>query len=409
MIRAEGVAAEATKPAPSWRPLLVSVLLGFFAAYSAFYLWVTAVRFAADPIGDFFGLWSCGRYILEHPAAQVYDADALHAVQVAMGMRPAAEYPFPYPPTFLLALWPLGHLSYWTAFAAAIGGSLGLYLWATLGARWRPVPLLWAVLAPTTVIGIVSGQIGFLASALLAGGVRLSASRPVLGGILFGLLTYKPQLGILVPVALVAAGMWRTIAAAATTFAVLALATSVAFGPDIWAAWMLNIVGYSRQFAVESSQILHLMPSVAPTLEAVGAPTMLVWAAQGLAAGFAIAVVWRCFRAGPSAMAGAVLFAATFLATPHAFVYDMPIVATAVLWVVLDERQRGPPFSPVEIVVLILTAAAPITLPAGGTRVPLVLLSLLLFVAMTARRCRRSVTPALSARAAVFPSVQGKR
>lgn len=395
----------------SGRRLIVAVALGLFAAYAAVYLWVTALRFAEDPIGDFFGLWSCARFIVEHPAVQVYDPNALHAAQVAMGMRPEAEYPFPYPPSFLLALWPLGQLSYWRAFAVAIGGGLVLYLLATQGRRWRSVSLLAALLAPTTIIAIVSAQIGFLAAALLAGGFRLLPRRPVVAGVLFGLLTYKPQMGILVPIALVASGMWRTIAAAAVTFAVLLLASSLAFGPAIWAAWMANIVGYSQQFAAESGEIVHLMPSVLESLKGLGASPALAWAGQGIGVGFAVAIVWRCFRSGPSPLAAAVLFAATFLATPHAFVYDMPIVATAVLWVVADGRCRGPCFAPAQVAILLLTLAAPVTLPAGAGKFPLVMLSLILFVGMAARRCRQSLPapqaprPAepLSSRAAEFP------
>jgi alpha-1,2-mannosyltransferase len=375
----------------SGRRTLAAVVLGLFAAYSVIYLSITGERFAVDPIGDFFGLWSCGRFIAEHPAVEVYDPAALHAAQVAMGMRPAAGYPFPYPPTFLLALWPLGQLSYWTAFAVAIGGSLLLYLWATVGRHWRSVLLPAAVFAPTTTLAIVAGQGGFLSAALLAGGFRLAAQRPILGGILLGLLTYKPQLGVLVPVALLAAGLWRTIAAAAATFALLVVATSLAFGGAIWAAWIDNVVGYSQQFAAESSEIVHLMPSVVEALKVLGASPELAWIGQGVAAGFAATIVWRCFRWGPRPIAAAVLFAATFLATPHAFVYDMPVVATAVLWVIADERLGGPAFAPVEIGILLLTLTAPITMPAGTARFPIVALALILFVGMTARRCRQSL------------------
>jgi len=392
----------------SGRRLLAAIALGLFAAYAGAYLWITAARFAADPIGDFFGLWSCGRFVGEHPAAQVYDPAALHAAQVALGMKSEAEYPFPYPPSFLLVLAPLGQLPYWPAFAVAIGGSLMLFLWATLGRNWRSTYLAAALLAPTTTLGIVAGQGGFLSAALLAGGFRLAGTRPVIAGVLFGLLTYKPQLGILVPVALIAAGLWRTIAAATATFAVLAAGSAIAFGPGIWAAWADNVVGYSQQFAAESGEIVHLMPTVFEALTMLGASPVVAWLGQGVAAGFAAAAVWRCFRLGASPLAAATLFGSVFLATPHAFVYDMPILATAVIWVVADERRRGPPFLPAEIGILFLTLVAPITLPAGGSRFPLVPLALFLFVAMTARRRRRALAlpeapGPLSGRAAEFP------
>ena len=208
-----------------------------------------------------------------------------------------------------------------------------------------------------------------------------------------------------------AAGLWRTIAAAVLTFIFLVAASSLAFGPAIWAAWIDNIVGYSQQFAAESGEIVHLMPSVLESLKGLGAPPVLAWVGQGIGAGFAAAIVWRCFRPGPSPLAAAVLFAATFLATPHAFVYDMPIVATAVLWVFAEERRHGPAFTPAEIAILLLTLVAPVTLPAGAAKFPLVPLSLVLFVVMAARRRRQplqlpqssSSPAAISSRAAEFP------
>lgn len=391
----------------SGRRLLAVVVLGLFAAYSGTYLWITAARFAADPIGDFFGLWSCGRFVAVHPAVQVYDPAVLHAAQVAMGMPSPAEYPFPYPPSFLLALAPLGLLPYWPAFALGIGGSLLLFLWATLGRRWTLPFLATVLLAPTTTLGIVAGQGGFLSAALLAGGFRLMGRRPLFAGVLLGLLTYKPQLGLLVPIALIAARQWRTIAAAAATFTLLVLISAVVFEPGIWLAWVDNVAGYSRQFAAENGEIAHLMPTIFEVLAAFGASSTQAWIGQGIVAGLAAAMVWYCFRTGPRPAAAAVLFGATFLATPHAFVYDMPIVATAVVWIVLDEQRRGPSLTPGEILILFLTLAAPITMPAGTSPVPIVQLALMLFVGMAARRCRHSPegSPAadLSGHATEFP------
>src|SRR5439155_352385 len=115
-----------------------------------------------------------------------------------------------------------------------IAVTLPLYLWATIGANWRSPALFAALAAPTTAIAIVSGQNGFLAGALLAGGLRLAAGHPLAAGVLFGLLTYKPQLGLLVPVALAAAGLWRTLTIAGVTAILLVALTSLLFGGAIW-------------------------------------------------------------------------------------------------------------------------------------------------------------------------------
>ena len=146
-------------------------------------------------------------------------------------------------------VWPLGQLPGWLAWAALVAVSLPLYLWATVGANWRSPALVAALAAPTTAIAIVSGQSGLLAGAFLAGGLRLAASHPVAGGMLFGLLTYKPQLGLLVPVALVAARLWRTLTIAGVTAILLVAATSLLFGIAIWPSWIASLPAFSRQFA----------------------------------------------------------------------------------------------------------------------------------------------------------------
>ena len=369
--------------------LLGGVLLALFALYAAVFGVLTVQRLAAGDIGDFFALWSTARLAIERPAAEVYDPAALKTAQLALGMPETQSYPFPYPPSFLLALLPLGLLPLGAAYLVFICGTLALYVWATVGGRWGSPMTLAALLAPTTTITAVAGQAGFLAAALLIGGFGLARTRPVVAGILFGLATYKPQMGILVPIALVAAGLWRTIIAAGATVAVLVAVTSIAFGPGLWWVWAGNIIEYSRQFAAESSAIAHLMPTVSAGLGQLGMSPLLIDIAQLAAAIVAAGVVWLCFRGGPTPLAAAALFVATFLASPHAFVYDMPPVTAAVLWTIAERQQAGEAFGPGEILVLLLAMVLPIALVAGPTHQPLMQLSLALLLALIAYRCLR--------------------
>lgn len=378
--------------------LFAGIILALFAVYARVFGAVTVNRLAADQIGDFFALWSTARLAIERPVAAVYDPAALKSFQLALGMDEGQSYPFPYPPHFLLGLLPLGLLPLGAAYIVFVAGTLALYLWATVGSRWRSPVTLAALLAPTTTITAVAGQAGFLAAALLIGGCRLAGTRPVLAGVLFGLATYKPQMGILVPVALVAAGLWRTILAAGATVVALAVVTSIAFGPGLWWAWIDHIIEYSGQFAAESSAIAYLMPTVSVGLAQLGAPPLLVGIAQFTAAIVAAIIVWLCFRGGPTPLAAAALFVATFLASPHAFVYDMPPVATAVLWIIAERQQAGEAFGTGEILVLLLVMVLPIALVAGPTGLPLMQLSLAMLLGIIAHRClRRHSAVALTA------------
>ena len=226
--------------------LLGAVLLLLFAAYAAWMIPASLARGWPAGFGDSFALWSFGRFVDEHAAASIYDPAILRATQLALGMDPASFYAYPYPPSFLLVLWPLGWLPGWAMCAALILITLPLYLWATVGRNWRSPAVLFALAAPTTTIGIVCGQSSFLAAALLAGGLRLAAGNPIVGGMLLGLLTYKPQLGLLVPVALVSARLWRTLAAAALTACGLVIVTTLLFGGAIWPAWAAAFLSFSH-------------------------------------------------------------------------------------------------------------------------------------------------------------------
>jgi hypothetical protein len=316
-------------------PLLGCVVL---AAIGARYLvdYVVQTLRSADsfPVGDFFAIWSYARFLGEHRAVELYDLSALHAAQVGWGMPAGDVNPFPYPPTFILALWPLQSLEYWTALWIWLAVGFGLYGAALLTAA-GPYPtsvlaVLLVMLAPTTTLTLVAGQSGFLAAALLVGGARLVGTRPIGAGVLFGLLTYKPQLGMLVPVALLAAGQWRCIASAAATTALLVAATAVAFGGPIWPAWLAALPEYQDMFA-RSTHGHRLMATVLTNLEAFGAPARVAGAAQALASLGSAVVVWVCWRWGPRDLATAALLAGTCLALPHAFLYDLPILTGAVV------------------------------------------------------------------------------
>ncbi len=274
------------------------------------------------------------------------------------GLEPlftAQFYPFLYPPTFLLVLWPLGHLGYEAARVAWAGGTLLLFLFAVLAPKWRPGLLLAALVAPATIVSLIYGQNGFLTAALMIGGLRSVRTRPVLAGVLLGLLAYKPQLAILVPVALVAGGHGRALLAAAATVAVVAASASIAFGPALWREWL--DAGAAQWPMVQAFAAGHdqLVPTVTAAAHLLGLDLEAAAAAQLLAALAAAAAVWTCWRRdGGGALAIAAVPTATLLATPYAFVYDLPMVAGAILLIVSEV-----PLTPPSMLILALALELP--------------------------------------------------
>ncbi len=366
--------------------LLCAVVLGLFISYLLLYLFVTVNRTQPYPFGDFFALWSYAKVAVTHPVADIYDPAKLHAAQVALGMNPADENPFPYPPTFLLFLWPLGFLPYRVAYGLWVGTTLPLYLYATMQSRGRAPLLVTALVAPTTALAIISGQSGLLAGALLIGGLRLIDRRPIVGGLLLGLLTYKPQLGILVPVGLASAKRWRGIAAACVSTAILIVMTSAAFGWTIWRAWISALPAYSRLFDAEG-HAYNLMPTITANLQMLGATPTTAQLVQAVAAFGTAIVIWRVFRNGVTPLAIAALLAGTFLTTPHAFVYDLPILTGAVITTIGDRLQSDSSFDFGEIVILVLALAFPAIMIWAGPHIPISTVpELLLFGLIVTRR-----------------------
>jgi hypothetical protein len=350
---------------------LCAALTGIFASYLVLSFVASANRDMPYRFGDFFALWSYAKTIHTHPAADLYDFATLHSAQVVLGMGPDGQAPFPYPPTFLLMLWPLGLLSFSAAYATWIGGTLVLYI-ASISTRGRgaSILILIALVAPTTAINMIAGQSGFLSAALLIGGLRLMDRRPIASGLLFGLLTYKPQFGILVPVALVAVGQWRCIAAVCAATVAMVVVTTVAFGGAVWAAWLQALPAYLAWFETRTVA-QEFRSTVTADLQSWGIHQEPARLAQAAAACFAAALVWVCFRHLPRALAVPALLAATCLATPHAFIYDLPMLTAATLLFVAYRLQSTTPFHMMEIGVLILILTFPAIMARSDNHLPI--------------------------------------
>ena len=287
----------------------------------------------------FFGVWGWARFAIEHPAAEIYD----HAAQQAFFQSLDPNFPpmpFPYPPLYLLIIRPLGWLPYPVALLVWIGVTLVAYLFAVCAPSWRPAVVLPAILAPATAFNLLSGQNGFLTVALLVGGVRLAPARPLAGGVLLGLLAYKPQFALLVVIALVAARWWRTAFAAAVTVVAAVAASLVTFGFEAWRRWVTSTPDFLSIVDLYRGHLVQITPTPFANALALGAPARLALAIQLAVTSIAAAGVWFAFReAGArggngSARAAddraAVLATASILASPYAFAHDLPLAGAAV-------------------------------------------------------------------------------
>lgn len=300
---------------------------------------------------DFLVFHAAVRAFLEGKLALVYDIDAFTQFQnvIYADRFPGTVLfrPFFYPPTWLLMLLPLGLL--------AVGPAYGVFMIATAAAAtafegrrdwwgWLAV-----VSSPAAVWVVLAGQNTFLSLACFYGGLRLLDRSPAAAGILLGLLSYKPQIWVLVPLALLAARQWRALAWTAGTVAVLSLASLGVFGLDFWLAFVdaMREAGSANVANIMFKRIYMHMTTLVAAARIVGLSPGVAGAIQLAGAAVAVAAVWFAFRRHrPSEARIAVLVTATFLVSPYTLNYDLLLLMPAA--VALFRRGAALGFYPLE-------------------------------------------------------------
>jgi alpha-1,2-mannosyltransferase len=286
---------------------------------------------------DFANTWLSARVSLTGDPTPWFDFDHFNA---ALKAEFGAQYPvhlWSYPPHLLLFIWPLGFLPVVAAYFVWCMVGLALFVAVAAPAR-RPIELVLLLVAPAVIVNIYGGQNGHFTAVLMIAGLLSLDRRPVLAGVLFGLLTIKPQLGILIPVLLLMTGRWRTIAAAIITATALVLATALVFGPKIWTAYLDVAWPTQSHIVVHGGGFyMSMMPTTFMNLRSAGLSADTAAAAQAVvSAGALAALVWTFWRRREPVLSAAMFITLTFLATPYAFNYDMVIFA----WVTVSLLRR---------------------------------------------------------------------
>jgi hypothetical protein len=300
---------------------------------------------------DFLVFHAAVRAWLEGHAALIYNMDAFTAFQnVIYSDRLATTLhfrPFLYPPIWLLLLLPLG--------ALAVGKAYGLFLSATaaLATSLEGRHDWWGWLAILTSPGalwtILAGQNTFLSLGLFYGGWHLLERAPATAGILLGVLSYKPQIFALVPLALVAARQWRALGWAVGTVAGLSLASLGVFGLDFWSAFFdaAREAGSSRMVNETFERLFMQMTTLLAAARIVGLPPEISNAIQLAGSALAVVAVWIAFRRHAASDARtAVLATAIFLVSPYTLNYELLLLMPAAVALFRLGAARG--FYPLE-------------------------------------------------------------
>ncbi|WP_315763289.1 MULTISPECIES: glycosyltransferase family 87 protein [unclassified Bradyrhizobium] len=296
------------------------------------------------PLGDdFINYWSGAAVALQGHAARAYDFLGFHAFEQSVVGPTLDLYHYSYPPVMLLLTLPLALLPYVPA--------LGLWLIGTWYAFYRALKaasgegvLLLALATPAVFINAMLGQNGALTAALLGGGLVLLERRPVLAGMLFGLLAFKPHLALMLPVALLAGRQWRALVSSGVTVLMLVAASVIAFGLEPWTDYLRNLPILRVAILEDSTDIWRLMVSVFVFARRFGASLELAYGCQAVSAIIATSVVaWSWWRDHPRHIRYALLIVGTWLAIPYLQHYDLVVGAFVVVWLHTEERRPQAP------------------------------------------------------------------
>jgi hypothetical protein len=320
---------------------------------------------------DFVNVFAAGQLARDGQAAAAYDWPAHKAAEVrAVGHDFANYYGWHYPPTFLFVATALAALPYLAAAIVWLVATLAAYVATLRGIVDGPAGIFLALGFPASLWNVTAGQNGFVTAALVGGTLVLLERRPLLAGICLGLLTYKPQFGLLFPLMLIADRRWATLTVAAIVAAVLAAASWLVFGSAAWEGFIHSTPVTSRVVLGEGGADWERLQSLFGFVRAQGGSETLAWIVQGvvsLALAAGLVVLWR--SRAPYDLKAAALAAAALLATPYLYMYDLVVLAVATAFLLRHALARG--FSTTEILGLPIAGALILVFPYVKTQVGL--------------------------------------
>gem|GEM_PF-1187016 len=348
---------------------------------------------------DWMVLYGAIRSVLDGNASLIFDGDRftgfLNTAFAQWLSKPLEFRPWAYPSSFLLLLLPFAPMGFFGSYLAFQAISAGLMAFVVrvnaASAASAGLVLAIALLSPGAAFNVIYGQLGFLIVALIVGGLGLLETRPVLSGLVLGLLTMKPQFCILVPLALIAAGQWRALWAAGSSALAIAVVSGLVFGWDLWMRWypviIENLVNPNAKW-IEYGRLWG--NSVYACVYLLGAPPWLASAIQFLAIIVAAGSVVLAFRSRLSVMEKtAVLLAATILAAPHCGPYDQVLLVVAAVYWLMAQGPSQPMWCWILVFMIWLVPAVspPVLFPVArfSPYLTVVLIGLLLRPAVAAR------------------------
>jgi alpha-1,2-mannosyltransferase len=326
------------------------------------YLWTVATPGLRDRNGnlkgtDFLHFYILGLVAREHRPLDLYDMKAQSKLASARVPQAAGiDYLPLYPPQVSMLFAPLAHFSYATALAIWWIVSTAIYFLCCYWI-WRACPGLQAHGVTVAILAaafpaffhlIAWGQTSALALlCFTAMYVCLRGKRDFLAGVVLGCLAFKPQLGLAAAIIFLGIAACRVVIGAALSATVQFLAGILFYGTQAfhdW-LWMMRNVRAALPFLepkIYQTHCLRTFWSMLIPRPDLSFALYLITAVSVLAMTISL---WRHRSASLNVRFSALLFA-TVLIAPHLTVYDLVILAPALLllsdWLIGIAPRRAP-------------------------------------------------------------------
>lgn len=334
---------------PRKRTIYLGVILALLLAILVF----KAFRFFEG------GLWCGGQtadFSAFHIVAQriwrgdldlTYQFAAFTKMQMEAAGGTTGVMPWTYPPQFDLLLAPLALLPGWAAYLLFTTITLAAYLMTLRVIAGNNLALVLVIFFPAIAITISIGQNGLLTGALI-GLICINVERrPVLSGLALGVMVIKPHLAVAAGIYMLLTRRWSAVLAAATVVVASSLICTLAFGPQIWIAWLGSIREAASYLEDGRYQLFRMISAYAALYKAGLPPAGAFWGQMAMAALALVAVALAIARGPSSRFVLGVVSVASVMISPYAYDYDLPIVGIGLALLLPDlvslasPRERG--------------------------------------------------------------------
>lgn len=293
---------------------------------------------------DFSAFYSAGKLALEGNSTLIYDLIKHHDVLEGVLEQ---EIPFMlgwfYPPIFLLFVTPLALLPFKFAMVFWMASTFIIYMITIKKISISQNGLYAAMCFPGVLMNLNWGQNGLLTVGLFGLAIYNLEKRPVVSGMMFAILCFKPHFALVAFIVLLLSKHWKVFFSAVFFFFVLVILSSGLFGLDTWVVYIktqLNAPSIILESVWQSTAAIQ--PSVYSSLKVIGMSGNLAAILQLITAiCMFIIILWTWRNINSISLKGVILVLGTLLCTPYYAQYDLVLLILPLIWYLNDCKLNG--------------------------------------------------------------------